>query len=104
MVAFYNQIASLLSLLCRFSSLQTGVKLSAPLTVEPITTASSKHMDIKPSDAVALAKKALSASKEAVSFADGSKSMGDDFDDSLSIGSVSYYLFAFYYHINLLCD
>ncbi|XP_048423618.1 RNA polymerase sigma factor sigF, chloroplastic isoform X5 [Pyrus x bretschneideri] len=81
-----HQLRNCSGLLDVFSSLQTGVKLSAPLTVEPITTASSKHMDIKPSDAVALAKKALSASKEAVSFADGSRSMGDDFDDSLSIG------------------
>ncbi|KAB2622375.1 RNA polymerase sigma factor sigF [Pyrus ussuriensis x Pyrus communis] len=43
-------------------------------------------MDVEPCDAVALAKKALSASKEAVSLAEASKSMGDDFDDSLSMG------------------
>ncbi|KAM1853623.1 hypothetical protein ACFX15_009043 [Malus domestica] len=81
-----HQLLNRSGLLDVFSSLQTRVKSSALLTMEPITTASSKHMDIKPSDAVALAKKALSASKEAVSFAEDSKSMGDDFDDSVSEG------------------
>ncbi|CAN6576598.1 unnamed protein product [Malus baccata var. baccata] len=81
-----HQLLNRSGLLDIFSSLQTRVKSFAPLTMEPITTASSKHMDIKPSDAVALAKKALSASKEAVSFAEDSKSMGDDFDDSVSEG------------------
>ncbi|KAL6277666.1 hypothetical protein ACE6H2_021267 [Prunus campanulata] len=69
-----------------FSSLQTGAKPSTPLTLESLTTASNKHMDVEPCNVVALAKKALSASREAASLAEDSQSMGADFDESLSLG------------------
>lgn len=48
-------------------------------------------MDVEPCDVLTLAKKALSASKEAALLADSSKSMGAGFDESLSRGSVFCY-------------
>lgn len=45
-------------------------------------------MDVEPCDVLTLAKKALSASKEAALLADSSKSMGAGFNESLSRGSV----------------
>lgn len=70
---------------CRFPSLQTKVNLSAALTMEPTTVGSKKNIDVGLCDAIALAKKALEASKEAASLVEDSKLVLADSDD---VGSV----------------
>ncbi|KAK9920955.1 hypothetical protein M0R45_029490 [Rubus argutus] len=69
-----------------FSPLQASENSSASLALESNTIASDEHMDFEPCDVLTLAKKALSASKEAALLADSSKSMGAGFNESLSRG------------------
>ncbi|PON60336.1 RNA polymerase sigma factor [Parasponia andersonii] len=73
-----------------FPSLQTKVNSSASLTVEPTTAGSKKNVDVGLSDAIALAKKALEASKEAASLVEESKSVGADTDDMVSLSLANF--------------
>ncbi|EXC16188.1 RNA polymerase sigma factor rpoD [Morus notabilis] len=66
-------------------SLKTKVKLSSSLTMETTMGSCTKDVDVEVSDAIALAKKALMASKEAASLAEESKLVGTDSDDMLSV-------------------
>lgn len=68
-------------LCCRLPSLQTGKDTSSSLTTQPVTTDMENPMDGEPCNVVALAKKALSASKEAALVAVDSELIGTDFDD-----------------------
>ncbi|XP_062167759.1 RNA polymerase sigma factor sigF, chloroplastic isoform X3 [Alnus glutinosa] len=61
-------------------SLQTGKDTSSSLTMQPVTTDMEKPVDGEPCSVVALAKKALSASKEAALVAEESELIGTDFD------------------------
>jgi hypothetical protein len=70
-------------LCCRFPSLQTGKDTSSSLTMQPVTTDMQKPVDVEPCNVVALAKKALSASKEVALLAEDSELIGIDFDDPL---------------------
>lgn len=51
----------------------------------------TKDVDVEVSDAIALAKKALMASKEAASLAEESKLVGTDSDDMLSVRLASFF-------------
>lgn len=73
----------------RLPSLQTKVNSSTSLTVDPSKAGAKKHMDVELCDVVALAKEALSASKEAASLVEESKIIEADSDDSHSLGLVS---------------
>ncbi|XP_059428161.1 RNA polymerase sigma factor sigF, chloroplastic isoform X2 [Corylus avellana] len=68
-----------------FPSLQTGKDTSSSLTMQPVTTDMEKPMDVEACNVVALAKKALSASKEAALLAEDSELIGTDFDDPLGL-------------------
>lgn len=65
--------------------MQTKVNSSASLTMEPKTTGSKKNMDVGLCDAIALAKKALDASREAASLVEDSKLVEPDSDEMLSV-------------------
>ncbi|KAK9290197.1 hypothetical protein L1049_008363 [Liquidambar formosana] len=67
-------------------SLQNRENPSLALTVQSVTTDTEKLTDVKLHDVVALAKKALSASKEAALLAEDSKSFEADLDESVSLG------------------
>lgn len=69
-----------------FPSLQIGQNTFSSLTLQSVTTDLENPMDVEPCNVVAIAKKALSASKEAALLAEDSKYIGVDFDDSLSSG------------------
>ncbi|POO01707.1 RNA polymerase sigma factor [Trema orientale] len=73
-----------------FPSLQTKVNSSASLTMEPTTAGSKKNVDVGLSDAIALAKKALQASKEAASLVEESKSVEADSDDMVSLSLANF--------------
>lgn len=51
-------------------------------------TTANEHMDVEPSDVLTLAKNALSASLEAASLAETSKSISAGLNESTSLGSV----------------
>ncbi|XP_030927364.1 RNA polymerase sigma factor sigF, chloroplastic [Quercus lobata] len=72
-----------------FPSLQTGKNAHSSLSLQPVTTDLEKPMDVELCNVVAIAKKALSASKEAALLAEDSILIGADFDDSPSSGSGS---------------
>lgn len=69
-----------------FPSLQIGQNTFSSLTLQSVTTDLENPMDVEPCNVVAIAKKALSASKEAALLAEDSKYIGVDFDESLSSG------------------
>ncbi|KAK2974735.1 hypothetical protein RJ640_007162 [Escallonia rubra] len=70
-------------------SLQTDESPSLPLSMESVVHNKDKQTDVEPHDAVVLAKKALSASKEAAFLAEDCKSFAADIDSPLtpSLGS-----------------
>ena len=68
--------------------MQIGQNTFSSLTLQSVTTDLENPMDVEPCNVVAIAKKALSASKEAALLAEDSKYIGVDFDDSLSSGLV----------------
>lgn len=70
-------------------SLQRGKDITSSLTIQPVNTGIEKPMDVEPCKVLALAKKALSASKAAALLADDAKLIETDFDDSLSLGLVN---------------
>ncbi|KAL4592060.1 hypothetical protein LXL04_005040 [Taraxacum kok-saghyz] len=71
-------------------SSNTRDKTLSPLTTQPIPNGKGKHMDVNMEQVLALAKKALSASKEAASLVDDGESLGVDLDNSItsSLGSI----------------
>lgn len=78
--------------------MQTGKNIHSSLSLQPVTTDLEKPMDVEPCNVVAIAKKALSASKEAALLAEDAKLIGADLDGSPSSGLV----FFFNYLISLL--
>ncbi|XP_062117265.1 RNA polymerase sigma factor sigF, chloroplastic [Humulus lupulus] len=68
-----------------FPSLQMKTNSSASLTMEPTTAGSKKNVNVGLCDAIALAKKALEASKEAASLVEDSKLVGADSDEMVSL-------------------
>ena len=71
--------------------MQTGKNAHSSLSLQPVTTDLEKPMDVEPCNVVAIAKKALSASKEAALLAEDSILIGADFDDSPSSGLVFFF-------------
>lgn len=70
---------------CRLPSLQTKVIRSSSLEMETTTGGTAKDVDVAVADTIALAKKALMASREAASLAEESKLVGTDSDDTLPV-------------------
>ncbi|CAK7343128.1 unnamed protein product [Dovyalis caffra] len=68
--------------------LQKGQDPSLPLTMQSVTTSTDKLMDVEPTDVINLAKRALSASKDAALLADNST----DLDNSASTSSSNFSL------------
>lgn len=77
---------------CRLPSLQAGENLSLSLNMQSVTTSTHKLMDVKSCDVIALAKKALLASREAASLAEESKLFDANTDEFLFPVSVTCYL------------
>lgn len=69
-------------------SFQRGKNTSSDLTVQPITAGVQTPMGVEPCKVLALAKKALSASKEAAFLAEDSRLIETDLSNSLSSGSL----------------
>lgn len=67
---------------CRLTSLPTG-EIATSSAVQPVTFDSERPAEGERSDAIALAKRALSASKHAASVVEDLKSFKPDNDDDL---------------------
>lgn len=70
-------------------SLQTKVNCSSSLEMETTTGGTAKDVDVAVTDTIALAKKALMASREAASLAEESKLVETDSDDTLPMSLAS---------------
>ncbi|KAL6336337.1 hypothetical protein AAG906_014507 [Vitis piasezkii] len=92
MVNFERQLLLQPGLWYSLPSSQTGEKSPFSSSImKSITTDIENSMDVKPCDVLALAKKALSASKQAVSLYENAKLLGADLEDSPSpsLGAIS---------------
>ena len=76
--------------------MQTGKNAHSSLSLQPVTTDLEKPMDVEPCNVVAIAKKALSASKEAALLAEDTKLISADFDDSPSFGLVFFFQLSYF--------